>query len=261
MRYLVLLALSSLLFSCATVRKENVDYQEAGTLWIQTSAEVKALIYQAFNIAKLRLDQDLQKRGRKYNAKKRAIVVDVDETIVDNSPYQAKNILVGREYTSENWAEWIDLADAKALPGAVEFLNYAKSKGVEVFFITNRKQRGYQATMDNLKKLGFPVSKKNLFLRTEDGHSKEKRRQMVMKNYRIVLLMGDSMGDFGPFFETKSLAQRNELTEKYQREFGDKFIVLPNPMYGEWLGSIYDYDYSLSNKKKKKIRRSKLRPY
>jgi 5'-nucleotidase (lipoprotein e(P4) family) len=261
MRFLISLLTLTLLTSCASVRKENVDYQEAGTLWLQSSAEAKALIYQAFNIARLRLDQDLKRKGRKYNSKKRAIVVDVDETIVDNSPYQAKNILIGREYTSSNWAEWIDLANAKALPGAVEFLNYAKSRGVEVFFITNRKVRGYDATLKNLKELGFPVTKKNLFLREGKSHSKEVRRQRVLKTHRFVLLMGDTLGDFGPFFEKQSFDKRDKLVDQYRQEFGRKFIILPNPMYGEWLGSVYDYNYELSNSAKKKIRRSKLKPY
>ncbi len=260
MRIISCLLTLVLLTSCATT-KENVDYQEAGTLWLQSSAEAKALIIQSFNIARLRLDQDLRKKGRKYNKKKRAIVVDADETIVDNSPYQAKNILIGREYTSDNWAEWIDLADAKALPGSVEFLKYAKSKGVEVFFITNRKMRGYDATLKNLKALGFPVTTKNLFLREGNNHSKETRRQKVLKNHRIVLLMGDALGDFGPFFETKSFEKRSQLVDQYKHEFGKRFIVLPNPMYGEWLGSVYKYDYSLSNDEKREIRRSKLKPY
>jgi len=261
MRILNILLLAVLITSCANHRKENVDYQEAGTLWLQSSAEAKALIYQAFNIARLRLDQDLRKKGRKYNKKKRAIVVDVDETIVDNSPYQAKNVLIGREYSSSNWAEWIDLANAQALPGAVEFLNYAKSKGVEVFFITNRKQRGYEATLKNLKNLGFPVSRKNLFLRQGHDHSKEVRRQNALKKHRFVLLMGDTLGDFGPFFEKQSFEKRHELTDKYSKEFGKKFIILPNPMYGEWLGSVYKYNYDLTHKEKRKIRRNKLKPY
>ncbi|MFW5808094.1 MAG: 5'-nucleotidase, lipoprotein e(P4) family, partial [Spirochaetota bacterium] len=110
------------------------------TLWMQTSAEYRALCYQAFNIARYNLDNYLASAA---SSKKPAIIVDADETIIDNSAYQAH--LIGRDYgySSKTWNAWMDAAKARAVPGAVEFLHYAQSKGVEVFYITNRKETGY----------------------------------------------------------------------------------------------------------------------
>ncbi len=217
---------------------------------MQNAAEVRALTYQAYNIARLRLDHDL-----KYNKskKKRAIVVDADETIIDNSPYQARNILKNESYTSQNWNEWVQEASADAVPGAVEFLSYAASKGVEVFYITNRKINGFDATYVNLKNLGFPVKKENMMLRTT-GNSKKARRAKVLKNHRIVLLMGDTMADFSEIFEHKSTGERRKLTDEYRQEFGKKFIVLPNPMYGDWEQALYDYKGGLELKRLKELR-------
>jgi len=249
-----------LFFSCSTHQvshEENTqEYLVASTLWMQNAAEVRALTYQAYNIARLRLDHDL-----KYNKskKKRAIVVDADETIIDNSPYQARNIHENRSYNSKNWHEWIEEAQADAVPGAVDFLSYAASKGVEVFYITNRKVNGFDATYLNLKNLGFPVKKKNMMLRT-DGNSKKSRRAKVLENHRIVLLMGDTMSDFSEIFDHKSSEERRKLTDDYRREFGRKFIVLPNPMYGDWEQSLYDYKGPYEQERLKRIRLEHLDP-
>jgi len=124
-----------------------------GTLWYQRSAEMRAISYQAFNMAKLVFDMDLQKKA---SGKKRAVVVDIDETVLDNSPYEAG--IVGKDtgYPT-GWAEWCNAAKAEALPGAVDFLNYVVKKGADVFYISNRKVQFKEGTMKNMKALGCPV--------------------------------------------------------------------------------------------------------
>ncbi|MBT6326091.1 MAG: 5'-nucleotidase, lipoprotein e(P4) family [Bdellovibrionales bacterium] len=246
------------LVSCASntknAQKTNQDHLIASTLWFQSAAEVKALSYQAFNIAKMQLDLDLRKKSNK----KRAVVVDVDETIVDNSPYQARNILENKTYNSDSWGKWVSKAKATAIPGSIEFLQYANNKGVEVFYITNRKVRGFDATYKNLVDLGFPVKKENMFLRNKD-RSKKVRRSKVLKDHKIVLLMGDNLGDFSEVFEGISTSDRDKAVENSRFEFGKRFIVLPNPMYGDWEGALYDYDFKKSLVEKEKIRKSLLK--
>ena len=198
-------------------------------LWFQTSGEARALSYQAFNMAKMMLDQDLNSSRR--SSKKRAIVVDVDETILDNSPYQAQSILTGKGYP-EGWDIWVEKATARPIPGALDFLRYASRKGVAIFYITNRKNLFRTATLENLKTLGFPVDPQHVMLRTMTK-SKVSRRQKVLKDHRIILLMGDALGDFSEIFEGP-LAQRQKNVDRWQQQFGKKFIVLPNPMYGAW---------------------------
>ncbi len=254
----LIIILMFVLVGCASntknVQKTNQDHLIASTLWFQSAGEVKALSYQAFNIAKLQLDADLRNKSNK----RRAIVVDVDETIVDNSPYQAKNILENKTYNSDSWGKWVSKAKAAAMPGSVEFLQYADNKGVEIFYITNRKVRGFDATYKNLVDLGFPVKKGNMFLRNKD-RSKKERRSKVLKEHRIVLLMGDNLGDFSEIFEDKSIKDRDKAVENNRFEFGKKFIVLPNPMYGDWEGALYDYDFRKSLVEKEKIRKSLLK--
>ncbi|MGO2232637.1 5'-nucleotidase, lipoprotein e(P4) family [Marinomonas sp. UCMA 3892] len=225
------------------------------TLWMQASAEYKALSYQAFNLAKMQFDQYAsQHKG----SKKIAVIVDADETVIDNSGYQAW--LIGKDfgYSSKTWGEWMDAAQAKAMPGATEFLNYVASKGGEVFYITNRKASGLEGTRKNLKDLGFPnVDDAHLMLNTSTSN-KEPRRQEVAENYDVALLMGDNLNDFSTDFRTKGLAESDAAVEKNKALFGTTLIMLPNPAYGDWEGKVYDGNWGASAAEKDQMRKSKL---
>lgn len=213
------------------------EYQVGAILWTQTSGEIRALYYQAFALARMMLDRDLK---MKHKGKlKRAIVVDVDETILDNSPFQALLVKERKEFSQQDWAKWTSSAQAAALPGAVEFLRYADAKGVRVFYVTNRREAERAGTEANLKQQGFPgVSAETVLLRADTG-SKEARRTKVAEQYRIVLLMGDNLNDLAAVFEQKTVAARLAAVEQNRDQFGTHFIVLPNAMYGDWENAIY----------------------
>lgn len=222
------------------------EYQVAAVLYMQKAAEYRALCYQAFNAAQMFLNADFEKKNLKKlpkeeRNKKRAIVVDIDETVLDNSPAQALGIKNKKPFNLPDWYAWGDKRTAKAIPGAVDFLNYAVSKGVKIFYVSNRDEVQKQTTIENLKSVGFQdVSNENVLLRTTES-AKEPRRQTISANYRIVLLVGDNLNDFSEVFEKKSVDDRFAEVEKSRRLFGEKFIVLPNAMYGDWENAIYEY--------------------
>jgi len=225
------------------------------TLWMQTSAEFRALCYQSFNLAKMNLDIFL---AAHTGSKKVAVIVDADETVIDNSAYEA--FLIGNDfgYSSKTWTPWMAAAQATAIPGALEFLNYANKKGVEIFYVTNRKMVGYDGTEKNLKALGFPdVDKKHLLLRTGSS-DKQERRDIVAKDYEIAFLMGDNLNDFASVFAKKPVADRFAEVDKIKDTWGKKFIVLPNPTYGEWEGSVYKGNWGASAAEKDKMRKDHL---
>ena len=246
-KFIIPLFLLFLVF--ASCKSEKYNYNSArllSVLYNETSGEYTAICLQTFNIAKLLVDRNLQTVSKDKPA---AVIVDVDETILNNSPYEAQMILDRKSYPYL-WEKWCKDSSAKPLEGAVEFFKYAESKGVEVFYVTNRKKNLKNATLENLKKFGFPYAdKKHLYLRIKDN-SKEGRRQEIMKNYNIILLMGDNLADFSNIFENQSVARRNEEVRKLKESWGSKFLVLPNPMYGDWENAIYDYHYHLKNKEK-----------
>ena len=238
--------------------KDSVnEHLLAATLYHQRAAEMKALYYQAYNIARCRLDEKLKETE---NPASLAIVLDIDETVLDNSPYEAKTILENISYP-EGWDEWMDLANADALPGAVDFLSYADKKGVGIFYITNRKEKYRGQTMQNLLEKGFPQAiNGHLLLRTE-GSGKGKRRNLVSENHEIFLLLGDNLSDFDMIFDKKSSGEREAAVKKLRDEFGKKFIILPNAMYGDWLSAIYNHDHSLDNQQKSEKYKQNLKGF
>jgi 5'-nucleotidase (lipoprotein e(P4) family) len=225
----------------------NLDYTTGGVLYTQKAAEYRALAYQAFNLARLRLDADLDKNNVKRLPKAerklpRAIVVDIDETVLDNSPSNAKQIVTNTSFNTKDWYAWGEMRNAKAVPGAVDFLNYAVSKGVKIFYISNRDDVQLQATIDNLNRVGFKdVSPDRVLLRKNGESPKGPRRDVVSSTHRIVMLMGDNLDDFSSAFERKSIADRFAEVDRVRDTWGNRFIVLPNAMYGTWENAIYEY--------------------
>ncbi|HEY3579540.1 MAG TPA: 5'-nucleotidase, lipoprotein e(P4) family [Pyrinomonadaceae bacterium] len=240
----------------------DVEYQVGSILWTQTSAEYRALAYQAFDLAKLRLDQALAKQKSvrtSRGAKPMAIIVDVDETVLDNSRFQAELILRGVGYTPQAWQAWCDRAEAGAVPGAAEFLNYAAQRGVQTFYITNRRQPEKAGTMTNLKNAGFPgVTEETVMIRENGSASKEARREKVRARYRIVMLVGDNLNDFNDDFSGKSIADRKAQVDRERASFGSEYIVIPNPMYGDWESAVYG-NKPLSDSDRRTRRREALR--
>jgi 5'-nucleotidase (lipoprotein e(P4) family) len=235
------------------------EYLVGSTLWFQTAGEFRALAYQSYALAKMRFDLDLKQM--KKDKMKRAVVVDVDETVMDNSPYEASLALKHRNHSAQFFTDWCKSESAGAVPGAVEFLKYADARGARIFYVTNRAQGEKVCTSENLKKLGFPDVTDETVLVREDTSSKEPRRKRIAEKYRIVLLIGDNLNDLTNAFEKKSVAERNALVDGMKDQFGTRFIMIPNPMYGDWEGAVYDYNYGVSDTEKADKRRNALKGF
>lgn len=235
------------------------EYLVGAILWTQSSSEFRALSYQSFNYARLLFDKDLKTMRR--NKMKRAVVVDVDDTVLDNSPYEASLILKRQSFTAAGFTDWCKSAAATALPGSVEFLKYAHAKGARIFYVTNRRQADKECTAENLRKAGFPdVSDETLLVRA-DTSSKEPRRQTIAKKHRIVLLIGDNLNDLAADFEKRTLVERNAAVDRVKDQFGSRFVVVPNAMYGEWESAVYEYDSKLTDAEKANKRRNALKGF
>lgn len=238
MRSLLAVLALTLLASCSThtntssetTAKPNPrEYQVGAYLWQQTSGEYRALTYQAYNIARERVERDLED---KHN-RKRAVIFDIDETVLDNSFGGAMEIKEGLSWKENHFADWVKMKQAIAIPGALEFIKFLQERNVEIFYITNRASNMFQDTFDNLKAQGFPVKKENL-MPMPDLHTKEPRRQEVLKKYSVILYVGDNLSDFPGGYEKTSVEERNALVDKMKADFGQKYIILPNPLYGDW---------------------------
>ena len=252
-------AATSMMLSCSSSQSTLSNAQSGATedsklsavLWQQTSAEYEALCHQAFNVATYRLNiinnSDLDVIDQETGAamvdqtspnKKMAIVMDLDETVLDNSPYNGWLIENNKTYNVESWTEWCNIAKAELVPGALEFIEKATNQSIKIMYISNRSIDDLEATITNLKNAGITVNRSDVLLKSNDS-KKIERRKKVMSKYNIVILIGDNLADFTDGFDEElSINERKALIEKYRNQFGKKFIVLPNVMYGEWENTL-----------------------
>ena len=234
-----------------------IDGKIFASAYQQKSAEYKALCYQAFNIAHVRIEQF----NRERSPKPKAIMTDIDETILNNSPYEVHQLLQGKDYDNASWKEWTSLGEADTIPGALHFLQFASASGIEIFYVTNRGESERKGTLKNLKKFNFPNADIEHLLLVQNGSSKEGRKNSIAATHTIVMLMGDNMNDFSSLFEKKTSDERDQVADDFSAEFGNRFIVLPNPVYGDWESSLYNYKYSLSPTQKDSVLRASLKGY
>lgn len=171
-----------------------------------------------------------------------AVIVDVDETVLDNTSYQVRRLAAGDAFGEQTWDAWSNERRARALPGAAEFAQFAAKHGVAIFYVTNRMSHLRDATADNLRSEGFPVPDDDATVLTREdarGWTRDKgtRRSLVDDSHRVVLLLGDNLGDFIDGVSVDNAA-RAALVEPYRAWWGERWIMLPNPAYGSWEGAV-----------------------
>jgi 5'-nucleotidase (lipoprotein e(P4) family) len=248
-RFLVLLSVASLLMA-APDRSDAQQFSEAdlktlSVIYVQKAAEYRALCHQAFNMARIAIESELLKsRGlpARERRKKPAVIFDIDETLLDNSPLQAQYIKDGKLFDVASFNRWVNLEEAKPVPGSLEFVLFLKRKGVEIFYISNRTNDGKDSTMANLTKAGFPdATPERVLLASRNGESKEARRNSVRERHRVIMYVGDDLGDMADSFERKSVEERFAAVDERRDKWGTLYVVLPNPMYGGWENAIYGH--------------------
>ncbi len=243
-------------------------------LWTQSSVEWRAHCHQTYNLAQAALKKRLrdhqwtaateqyadQERGEKAPA----IIVDIDETVLDNSPYQARLVLDNDHYKDETWDLWVHQEAAYPVPGSLAFLSKAAQMGIEIFYVTNRKAHLEESTRNNLAKYGYPLSKSidTVLMKNEKKDwlsDKGSRRALIAKTHRILMLIGDDYGDFSSAAKTDKKT-REESSRSNQQNWGQGWFILPNPTYGSWKDAIVNFDRSLSAKLKAIMEREAFDP-
>lgn len=199
--------------------------------WVRNSAEYRAAVLQAFRLATDRLERAYHGRAPGTWA----VIADADETLLDNSTYQKERAALGGGFTPETWAEWVSRRAAPGLPGAVGFARRARDLGARLIVVTNRAESDCPATQANLKTVGFVFDA--VLCRPEgSGASKQERFDAVAQGrtannlppLEVVLWVGDNILDF------PGLAQESRSNPAALADFGTRFVLIPNPMYGSW---------------------------
>jgi len=221
-----------------------------GVVWMQTSVEYRALAMQAYANATRALDaaladptwNALEGEAPLKEGLRPAVILDIDETCVDNSGYEAKLLRAKELHTEDRFDEFVRSGAVGTVPGAKAFLDYAVSRGVDVFFVTNQNVRLEPATRENLRKLGLPLdaTHDNLLTvaeRPDWMSDKTSRRLFVAQDHRVLLLLGDDFNDFVNA-SGKSLQERRAQFDRNADRFGTKWFIIPNPVYGSWERSL-----------------------
>lgn len=236
--------------SASSAAIETRDTHEGlnGVLWMQTSAEFWALTTATYNSAQVLLERAISdtswsaalEQTAAYENLPPGVILDLDETVLDNSPAQAQFVLERTAYQQDMWNAWVETMAAAAIPGAQAFIAFAEKNGVKVFFVTNRAASEQGSTLKNLTALGITASDETILSPGENGWTSDKtvRRAEIAKSYRVLLLVGDDTNDF---VSTATLTppQRIALARKYANRWGRTWILLPNAMYGSWERALY----------------------
>jgi acid phosphatase len=240
-------------------------------LWTQQSVEFKGNAEAAYALARIRLDQALKDRKwtgapaeqtGKYGKLPPAVVLDVDETVLDNSRYQAWNVVAGTSFDPKTWTAFVNSKSSLPIPGALEFTKYAAGKGVAVFYVSNRSKEEEPATRENLEMYGFPLSDKLDTVLTAQEQpdwksAKGTRRAFIAKDYRILLDIGDNFGDFVDAYKG-SEDERQKIWEDNKARWGREWIVIANPTYGSFESTPYNNDFKLSDGEKRQAKLKSL---
>lgn len=231
----------------------QADTETMGLLWMRTSAEYRALAYQGYNVAMNAVKMAVADPS--HQRKPLAIVLDADETVVDNTKLMGESIANGNgRFDAPWWRQAVHQGKSQAMPGAVDFLNEVHKQGVEIFYVSNRYAPvNLDVTIQNFKELGFPSVDKDHVLLFDKDSDKQPRFDMIAKKYYVVLYMGDNAGDFPIRTKGKTLAERNGIIDAHKEDFGTTFVVFPNPAYGSWVSALAKGYQNLSPEEQKQV--------
>jgi acid phosphatase len=240
-------------------------------LWMQRAVEYRANTLTVYALARIRLDEALADRNwtaapgeqtGDFQNLPPAVVLDVDETVLDNSKYQVWLMRADQSFSTKTWNQFCAARISAAIPGAVEFTRYADSKGVKVFYVTNRGAETEKDTRENMATLGFPMGGNvDTFLmqgeKSDWTGAKSTRRAAIAKDYRVLLNIGDNLGDFDDRYRS-SEAERVKAYEAGMPYWGKQWLMLPNPTYGSFDTAPYGHDFKKSRDEQRKAKRDVL---
>ncbi|MEO6164605.1 MAG: HAD family acid phosphatase [Candidatus Binatia bacterium] len=248
----------------------RADNRLDAILWQTTSAEYRVLAQMIYATAQTHLERALADpnwsalSAQKDNYQKLppAVIMDIDETVIDTGAFQSQLARNNARFSSRPWREWQARNQPEAVPGALEFIAAAQARGVTIFFVTNRDHPTEAATRLNLATTGvkLPSDLDTVLCRSERpdwGSDKESRRRYIAQSHRVLMLIGDDLADFISEYRTPP-AQRTAAAVKHDT-WGTKWFMLPNPMYGSWEASLYDFRNDLGSEDLSKRKFDQLR--
>ena len=283
-RLAIAFAASGLAIACSTAPAPTSASSSApvpadddlnAVVWTQRALEHDLVFREVYHAAERKLLQALEDpawdalpRGEREGTPAglpAAVILDIDETILDNSPYAVQLLKTGKEYDEASWRRWCLTATARALPGALDFVRFASDHGVAVFYVTNRAADLAEATLANLRQAGFPADREK-FLGLGAvvagcemvGTDKGCRRRLIGRGHRILMQFGDQIVDFVDV-DANTPDGRRKAMAPYAAWIGERWWVLPNPTYGSWEPALFNNDWTLPRDRRRQAKIDALR--
>ena len=227
----------------ATAQENTVGMQNNlhwALAWKQTAAEYFALCHQAYNLARLRVDEAVAEHDA--GDRPLAVITDIDDTILHARSYWGHLVNNDMDFFDDAiWDEWLPLNLVTPAPGALEFFRYCENQDVEVFYVTNRDQG--EATFDyalaQLKHLAFPFADEDHLYVFRETSNKTPAREEVESRYQVAVMLGDNLNDYRRDYYLTDIDERMALMERDKEHWGRQFILLPNPTDGHWVRAIF----------------------
>lgn len=236
------------------LKPQPTDHQRGllwADLWVQTSAEYVACCLQTYQLAGDQIERDAdrwqaaqEKLATEFRKLPPCVVMDLDETVLDNGTYQSFLYDSGKDHSTALFTEFVtnNRASIRLVPGAGDFIRKVESLGMTVIYLTNRPEATREATIATLAQWGLNTDGLKdpdgvrLLMKRNDSN-KTPRRNLVREQYTIVALVGDQLTDFAEEFAYERDASPESLRAavcEYRRLWGKKWFILPNPVYGDW---------------------------
>lgn len=209
--------------------------------WRQTAAEYRALYYQGFALARLRVEQALAARESSASPKF-AVITDVDETVLLSGVYWGQLIADGSDFFDDaSWDAWVPRNEFVASPGALDFVRFCEANDVEVFFVTNRDQgeQTFDLALGNLRAAGFASADASHLRVLRETSNKEAVQAQIREDYQVIVSLGDNLNDFARRYYQSDVDARMALMHEDAAKFGRDYIVFPNPTDGHWIRAIF----------------------
>jgi len=244
-----------LVFTVSACISQRKDERLHSTLWVQTSAEYAVSTIQVYAMAGDHLEPAVNDENwsalSQPGARDRpsAIIIDIDETVLDNAGHAARAIIARESFNVDAWHAWVREAAAPAVPGAIDYLRKVNEMGVTIFYVSNRLHDLEDPTRRNLESLGCPLRTDIdvVLLREERpgwGRDKSPRRDWVAREFRVLQVVGDDLGDFVRVPEGSDHEDRTEIARSHENQWGRKWFLLPNPIYGGWEEALMQGEHS-----------------
>lgn len=225
------------------ISKEDISQRNYQAVkWYRNSAERNTNYIQTYKLA---LEKTL-KKSKQLKPYSWGVILDIDETVLDNSEYNYQNVINHTTYSQESNYTYMESAVSIAIPGAKNFTcNIKKHKGY-VALVTNRDAKFapqvINATVRNLKQQGIcfdtvlfstgSSDKNPRFKAVNSGNYKSITTTKKLPKIKVLAYFGDNIQDFPNITQKEAYLESQSLA--YHKKFGDEYFILPNPVYGSF---------------------------